>query len=70
MGNHQLAQPPRTIRGIRTIAEYAGVSHHTVREAVHNGTLPRLAGTGRDTVVLAEDVAVWVRSLRTTEVAS
>ena len=57
---------PATIRGIRTIASYLGVSHHAVREAVRSGRLPRLAGTGRDTVCLVEDVEAWVRSLRAT----
>lgn len=67
MSVHQVPELPATIRGVRNIAKWAGVSHHTVRAAVHDGSLPRLAGTGSDTVCLREDVTAWVRTLRVTE---
>lgn len=57
---------PKTLRGIPAIAAYCGpgISHHTVRAAARAGTLPKLAGTGRDTVVLTDDVDEWLLSLR------
>lgn len=58
------AQPTITIRGIHHIARFTGVSHHKVRAAVRDGSLPKLANTGRDTIVLREDAEAWVRSLR------
>jgi excisionase family DNA binding protein len=70
MATPHTPQLPLTIRGMRAIAAYAGIGEDTVRAAIHTGALPKLAGTGRDTVVLREDVQAWVRSLRTTEAAS
>lgn len=60
-----------TIRGIPAIAAYCGpgISHHTVRAAVRDGSLPKLLGTGRDTVVLTDDVDAWLLSLRSRSVA-
>lgn len=71
MTAHNSPQQPRTLRGYRRIAAYAGLSNRQVCEALDSGALPRLVGTGRYIVVLRDDVDAWVESLRaTTEAAS
>jgi hypothetical protein len=62
----------RTIAGLQAIADFCGpgISIHRVRDAVNDGSLPKLANTGRTTVVLTEDVEGWLRSLRTVQAAS